>query len=125
MQVGSRNVGARQENTWLRVVLLVVAWLLIISLVRDVWQIRTGFGRITESRARLELEEEKNVNLRQKLGLVSGESYRERLIREKLNMQREGEVLVVLPKEGMLETGVTPKLNRQPPNWQKWWNLIR
>ena len=102
MQVRSREAKIGDKNSWLKAMVLVISWLLIISLARDVWQIRAGFDRISETMARLESEEVKNLRLNQKLSLVNTESYREKLIREKLNMQREGEVLVVLPKEDFL-----------------------
>lgn len=125
MQVASRNGGDRHKSGWLKAVILVIAWLIIISLARDVWRIRTGFNRITESKTRLEVEESRNSNLKEKLSLVMTESYREKLIREKLNMQKIGEVLVVMPKNGGLGVAQQSQTEESLPSWQKWWNLIR
>lgn len=125
MQAASRNGGDRHKSGWMKAVILVIAWLIIISLARDVWRIRTGFNRITESKTRLEVEEVRNSHLKEKLSLVMTESYREKLIREKLNMQKIGEVLVVMPKNGGLGVAQQSQTEESLPSWQKWWNLIR
>ncbi len=125
MQVGKRNNSGRHEVAWIRGVILVIAWLIIFSLVQDVWQIRTGFDRITESEKRLAAEEKRHENLVQKLGLVQTKGYKEKQIREKLNMQKEGEVIVVMPKKDGLATKNTIVGENSLQVWEKWWNLIR
>lgn len=125
MQVGNRNNGGRHEIAWVRVVILVVSWLIIFSLVQDVWQIRTGFDRITESEKRLAAEEKRHESLVQKLGLVQTKGYKEKQIREKLNMQKEGEVIVVMPKNGGLATENTIYDENSLQVWEKWWNLLK
>lgn len=125
MQVGNRNNVKNHEIGWLKVSILVIAWLVIISLARDVWQIRTGFGRITESEKRLATEEALNVSLKQKYGLVQTEGYKEKLVRERLNMQKEGEVIVVMPKTDNSKTGEARSEKTPEHNWEKWWSLIR
>lgn len=125
MQVASRKPPEGLKRGWLKVVVLILAWLIIISLARDVWRIRSGFNRITESQTRLEVEEVRNAGLKEKLGLVMTESYKEKLIREKLNMQREGEVLIVMPKKEGLGTNESGETEFVEPNWEKWWNLVK
>lgn len=126
MQVGNRKTGNTKEKGWYKALVLVIGWLLIFSLARDVWQTRVGFRRIIEAKRRLEAEQAKNESLKAKLELVLTEEYKEKIIREKLNMQKEGEVLAVLPKTdkskqvpGMVET------ETKEANWEKWWNLIK
>ena len=125
MQAPNRNIGIRHETKWVRGVTLAIAWLIIISLARDVWQVRVGFGRITESEQRLSAEVAKNVSLKGKLGLLATDDYREKLIREKLNMQKEGEIIVVMPNK---ESGSVEKIDLGMsliPNWVRWWNLVK
>ena len=117
-----KNTGSRHEKGWYRIFILVVVWLLIISLSRDVWQIRIGFGRIEEANRRLEAEKTKNEALKEKLGMVMTDDYKEKIIREKLNMQKEGEVLVVMPDKAFAQEEV--RLVKFVPNWRKWWNLL-
>ena len=125
MQVANRGNGDRHEIGWLKAVILVIAWLIIISLAKDVWQIRTGFNRITESERRLVAEEARQSNLKQKLELVQTQPYIEKLIREKLNMQKVGEVIVVMPKKGSLRTVDEVEPGLPEHNWEKWWKLLR
>jgi len=124
MQVGNQRFTVRHENGWLKAVTLVIAWLIIISLARDVWRIRKGFGRITESEKRLEAEEARNLELKQKMELVQTEEFREKLIREKLNMQKEGEVVVIMPNKDLGEVKALGPQEALVSNWNKWWNLI-
>ena len=125
MQVGNRNPMVRREKGWLRALIMVISWLIIVSLARDVWQIRIGFGRISESQKRLMAEEAKNSSLKQKLELVATEEYKEKLIREKLNMQKAGEVLVVMPKRTDMGVKIQTLENNGEQNWEKWWKLLR
>jgi len=120
--VVNKSTRSKHEKGWYRVLILVIIWLLIISLTRDVWQIRTGFGRIGEANRRLEIEKKKNEDLKEKLGIVMTDDYKEKIIREKLNMQKEGEVLVVMPDKAFAQEEV--RLVKFVPNWRKWWNLL-
>ena len=124
MQAGNQRFMVRHENGWLKAVALVIAWLIIISLARDVWRIRKGFGRITESEKRLEAEETRNLELKQKMELVQTGEFREKLIREKLNMQKEGEVVVIMPNKDLGEVKALGPQEALVSNWNKWWNLI-
>jgi len=120
--VVNKSTRSKHEKGWYRVLILVIIWLLIISLTRDVWQIRTGFSRIAEANRRLEIEKKKNEDLKEKLGMVMTDDYKEKIIREKLNMQKEGEVLVVMPDKAFAQEEV--RLVKFVPNWRKWWNLL-
>jgi hypothetical protein len=126
MQVANKYGEGMRKNGWFKAVFLGLVWLLIFSLMRDLWQIKSGFGRITDSQERLIQEEKKNAELKKKYDLVQTDEYKERLIREKLNMQKEGEVLAVLPgllqkSEGMTNGQKEPE-NQQ--NWQKWLDIL-
>jgi hypothetical protein len=126
MQVANKYGEGMSKNSWFKAVFLGLVWLLIFSLMRDLWQIKSGFGRITDSQERLIQEEKKNAELKKKYDLVQTDEYKERLIREKLNMQKEGEVLAVLPgllqkSEGMTNGQKEPE-NQQ--NWQKWLDIL-
>lgn len=103
-----------------------IAWFLIISLIKDLWQVKNGFARIQETNARLLEEQKTNQALKDKLNLVSTDEYKEHLIREELNMQKIGEVVAVLPKA---EAGIGADNNKTDEvateNWEKWWALVK
>ena len=124
MQVDKRYWEKEPKKGWYRAIILVIAWLLIISLARDVWQINKGFNRIYEADRRLTTEEAKNAALKNKMRLVLTKDYQEKLIREKLNMQKEGEILIVMPERRSVQDGTVDEDVTLIPNWGKWWKLV-
>ncbi len=123
MQVSKKGGSVDGKNLWMRSLLLVVLWLLILSMVRDFWQTKRGFSRIEETEKRLLATREKNQLLTEKLRLVSTEEYKDRLVREKLNMQRSGEVVVIMPSSGSKTMGLDLK-TKELKNWQKWLEVL-
>ena len=126
MQAPNRYSIKSSKKGWIRGIILIVAWLLIISLIKDLWQIKSGFARIQESNTKLQEEQKKNQELKEKLSLVSTDEYQERLIREQLNMQKIGEVVAVLPKvESSTSTNDVKTDVEKTENWEKWWTLLK
>lgn len=125
MQASNRRNNTTGKKGWSKAIILVIAWMLIFSLAKDLLQVKRGFGRIEEAKSRLAEEEVKNQMLKDKLGVVMTDEYREKIIREQLNMQKVGEVVAVLPK-GDLQTSKGDKVEEKTAeNWQKWWTLIK
>lgn len=125
MQGGIRRTEKGGKTEWYKLLMLVIGWLLIFSLAKDVWQIREGFNRIKEANQRLEAEKLKNEELKNKLGLILTDEYKEKIIREKLNMQKEGEVVVVMPKkQGQNQATEATNEAELISNWEKWWKLL-
>ena len=63
----------------------------------------------------------KNEELKKILKSVQSPEFIEKQAREKLNMGKRGEVVVVLPKT----ENQRPKIeNEELPNWQKWYKLF-
>ena len=110
-------------------VLLVFCWLLIVSLAKDFGRVSAGFERIDKANRKLSVEQEKNTELKKKMTYAQSEYYKEKIVREKLNMQRPGEMMVVLPETivvpGDGEMTAEEKVQKNQNNWQKWWNLVR
>jgi hypothetical protein len=125
MQALDRRNHIIGKNDWLRGIILVIAWVLIISLAKDLWQVRKGFTRIEEAKVRLEEETKRNTDLKIKLGMVSTDEYKERIIREQLNMQKVGEIVAVLPTDDLKTSQIGEVEEAQMENWQKWWALLK
>ncbi len=123
MQVSKRARDGGVKKGWLGWVFLVVIWLLIVSMSRDYFQTKKGFLRIKETESRLVEVKSKNAELENRLKEVSLPEYKERLLREKLNLQRSDELVVILP-------GLGAKVIRQEntqeihTNWRKWMSLL-
>jgi hypothetical protein len=125
MQPPIRRNKPVDKKGWIKAIILVVAWLLIFSLAKDLWQVKKGFVRIEDAKKLLSQEEVKNQMLKDKLGEVMTEEYKEKIIREQLNMQKIGEVVAVLPKSDQLGINEAVVEEKQAENWQKWWLLLK
>jgi len=123
MQVPQKRIEVNAQKSWMRWVFLLIVWVLIVSMIKDYMQTKKGFLRVKETENRLKTAKETNENLKKKLSLVSSEEYKEKLIREKLNMQKDDEVVVVLPgKQG--ETIRQDSGERVMANWEKWLSVL-
>jgi cell division protein FtsB len=125
MQVPNIRNKSNNKKGWSKAIILIIAWMLIFSLAKDLTQVRKGFTRIDEAKVRLAQEEAKNQMLKDKLETVMTEEYKEKIIREQLNMQKVGEVVAVLPKGNLMinKNGETEEIEAE--NWQKWWSLLK
>ncbi len=90
--------------------------------------IKLAYRRIDEAREILAQEQAKAEKLKAKWEEVQTREYLERVARNDLNMQKEGETVVVLTGEE--KQGPESKIGNQEetieePNWKKWWNLVR
>lgn len=119
---GNKNI---DKKDWIKGIILIVAWILIFSLAKDLWQIKKGFSRIDDAENRLTEETSKNQMLKDKLSAVMTEEYKEKIIREQLNMQKVGEVVAVLPKDNLLGRNEAKIEEKQVDNWEKWWTLFK
>lgn len=125
MQLPNRYTKVNKKKDWAMGIILIVAWMLIFSLAKDLLKVRKGFNRIDEAKARLVEEEQKNTLLKEKLSVVLTDEYKEKLIREQLNMQKIGEVVVVLPKKGRADKINEGSVNEEKSNLQKWFSLLK
>lgn len=125
MQALNRGNKLIDKKGWIKGIILIIAWMLIFSLAKDLWQVKKGFVRIEDAKVRLAEEEVKNQLLKDKLNEVMTEEYKERIIREQLNMQKVGEVVVVLPKNSTIDDNTLKTEGKMTNNWEKWWALIK
>lgn len=124
MQPLKRGNKSIDKKDWIKGIILIVAWILIFSLAKDLWQIKKGFSRIDDAENRLTEETSKNQMLKDKLSAVMTEEYKEKIIREQLNMQKVGEVVAVLPKKEVFDSEEKSEETEQK-NWEKWWSLVK
>ena len=92
---------------------------LFISLVRS-WLHLAGRGDIIKlTQDKLEKEKDVKEDLERRLARAQSPDYIEKQAREKLNLGREGEVVVILPKIS-LPPEITPTPIDNSGNWMKW-----
>lgn len=125
MQAPNRRNNTTGKKGWSKAIILVIAWMLIFSLAKDLLQVKKGFSRIEDAKNRLAQEEVKNQMLKDKLEVVMTEGYKEKIIREQLNMQKVGEIVAVLPKKDIDAVSNEKIEAKETENWQKWWALLK
>lgn len=94
----------------------------IVNISRSIWSVWQKGSIVSEREAVLSELKQENSELKKKLIEVNTPEFVEKQAREKLNLQKEGEIVVVLPKEEV--AGVSANLEEEPAHWQKWWKLF-
>ena len=117
--------GGRRK--WLKLSVLLVGGYLIWVLVGGILDIKQANRRVDEAKVRLAEAQTKNEELDRKMAEVQTREYLERVARNELLMQKEGETVVVLSQfqpTSIQEVGES-KEEKEMPNFLKWWNLIK
>lgn len=107
------------RNRLIYIVLFVAVFMLAINIIRS-WQHLSQRGDvIRETQERLEKAKEENEDLKKQLAQVESRQYIEKEARNKLNLGREGEMIILLPSiSPILEP--TPTIPDTSSNWEKW-----
>ena len=114
------------EKKAVKWILLALGIYLIVNLSRNVWRLKKAGGRIEEREKRLRVLEDERRRLLQEKRLLESEEFIEKEARDKLFMAKEGEVVVILPKEveELKEKEVEKGREEELANWQKWVRLF-
>lgn len=106
--------------------ILVIGIGLIINLSRDIWRLLRAGDQVKLAERRLEELEKENQELEELKEYYQSEVFVEEEARNKLNMVREGEVVVILPPNvrELVGRGRAEDYQEELPNWQKWWRLF-
>jgi len=98
---------------------------LIISLSRDIWRLLKVGDRIKEAQSKVEEQEERNRELRAQKEYYLSEEFVEKEARNKLNLSKEREKVVILPPNVRELVGqAEPQKPPMVPNWRRWWNFF-
>ena len=98
------------------------------SLVRSIYSLWKK-GEIVHELARQEAEKKsENDRLKRQLEYVQSPQFIEKQAREKLNLQKEGEQVVVLPKsiqeQAFSSSEPISLTERADSSWKQWWKLV-
>jgi len=109
----------------LNFLVLVVGISLIINLSRDILRLLKAGDRVKQAQLQVEQLEEENLKLQELKKYYQSEEFIEEQARNKLNLAREGETVVILPPNvGELIGWQEEKKPPEIPNWKKWWQLF-
>ncbi|HCM37155.1 MAG: hypothetical protein UV61_C0001G0079 [Candidatus Gottesmanbacteria bacterium GW2011_GWB1_43_11] len=111
------------SSRFLTLVITLASLIFIVNISRSIWNLWQKGSIVSERQAVRDRLLEENAALKSKLQEVESPEFIEKQAREKLNLQKEGEVVVVLPKDlirSQPQAAVEPTL----PNWQRWWKVF-
>lgn len=108
--------------------LIFIFLLMFVSLIRNILRVVESNKRIEKAQDQVERLKKENEELEEKLAVTKSEGYIEKQLRDKLGLAKEGEIVIVLPDEKILET-LAPKLEEEgetlpDPNWKKWLKIF-
>lgn len=116
---------AKIKTIWVLIVFIIVV--LGLKTFKDVTKLLAAFEKIQEVKQEILRLEKENKEMISKKDYFLSEQFIEEEARNKLNMAKPGEIIVILPpdfqkelehkKENFLE-------NSSLPNWKKWWQLF-
>jgi len=98
------------------------------SLVKNIGRVVKANKRIADAQNKVTKLQNENEELKKDLGLVLGDQYIEKQLRDKLGLAKEGETILILPDEEFIKK-LVPELEEAKeqlpePNWKKWVNLF-
>jgi cell division protein FtsB len=102
---------------------------LIVNLSKDVWRLLHADERIAQTEQKLTDLKQENSKLKQEHEYRQQDAYIEEEIRNKLQMAKPGETIVVLPEDlsSQVQLGSQDQdsaENKNLKNWQKWLELF-
>lgn len=105
--------------------ILIIGIGLIISLSRDIFRLLRAGDRIKQAQLQVEELEKENIELKELEEYYQSEEFVEEQARNKLNLAKEGETIIILPPNveelvGWQEEEKPPEL----PNWKRWFRLF-
>jgi len=104
-----------------KAVFVLVLVFLATSLVKNIYNYYDKQQFYNDYKDTLKKEASKNISLKTQILKKGDPNELEKTIRNKLNLSKEGETVVVLAMPSPTPVMVIPT---PLPNWQKWWNVF-
>jgi cell division protein FtsB len=104
--------------------ILIVLLLLCLSLVRSINRTRMALTQISDVQKRVDDLKQQNLDMEKRLQEENTAEFMEKQLRDKLNMVKTGEIVVILPDPEIVRK-YAPKVEEKEialpdPNWKKW-----
>lgn len=97
---------------------------LIISFSRSVWDLWQKQGEIEKTKAKVEDLKAENNRLKGQLEYTKTDEFVEKEARDKLNLVRPGETVVMIPDSVLKAATAAASPTPPPPNWEQWMRLF-
>jgi cell division protein FtsB len=113
------------KHKWVQILIIMVGIGLIVSLSRDILRLLRAADELKLAAQKVEELQKEGESLTQKKNYYQSETFIEEEARNKLNMAREGETVVILPPNLKEVLGEKENPSAKPlPNWHQWLNLF-
>ncbi len=113
---------------YLNYILLFLAFLFIVSSIRNILRINQASKEILEAEERVDEAIAENNELKAKVKELRSPEFQEVQLRDKLNLAKEGEIVVVLPDEEILRKLAPKRIEEEnilpDPTWKRWLKLF-
>jgi len=110
------------RRNFLLFIAVLIGIILVFNSSKRLISFRSTAKQFSEAEERLEKLKKENEDLKRELEYKKSEEFTESEIRNKLGLVKEGETVVILPKDDKSNKNGENKV--AIPNWQKWWNLF-
>ena len=111
------------KRNFLLLLAFLVGIILVVNSTKRLLNFRLTASKVTEEEVRLKKLQEENEALQRDLEYKRSQEFTEGEIRNKLGLVKEGETVIILPKEQ--DRDQLPETSRvKKPNWWKWWDLF-
>ncbi len=118
----NRTIMRKRITQW---IIIIIGVSFIITLSRDILRLIKAGEQIKLAEEKLAVVGQKKEELLEKKDYYTSEEFIEEEARDKLNMARPGETIVVLPQNLAELAGRKEKeASEEIPNWQQWWRLF-
>lgn len=97
----------------------VLCLILVMNVIRSYISLSERGSILSEAELNLQNAKTKNEGLKRELAMVESPQYVEKEARDKLNLVKNGEVVVLLPSTSP-PPEPTPTIFEEIPNWEKW-----
>jgi cell division protein FtsB len=112
-----------ENKIWSRILILILVVYVIFSVSRVLYQNYKVNKEVAALKVEIEELRKSNKEYADKILYYQSPSYREKIARERLGLQKEGEeVVVILPEERPKES--EQKQEDKRANYQKWWDFF-
>lgn len=110
------------KDKLINLLLLLTVTFLGVNLIRSFMSISQKGKIIGDEQKKLIETQDENSRLNRELVRIENPEYVEKQAREKLNLGKQGEYVIILPTISLTPT---PEANQSYANWEEWLNLFR
>lgn len=103
---------------------ILIAVVLGVNSARKILSFHGTSEKVNEAQVRLEDLKRENEGLKNELEYKKGDEFKEKEIRNRLGLAKEGEAVVIVPKDGDERLTTNDESSLKKTNWEKWRELF-